>query len=90
MEEKQRRLKNDILAFARRYFSPDEIEMLTQIADPELRRQELIKLWTLKVSNSIQCYYCCCIAIFFVIVYLLLKFSALINQCKKKIQNYFV
>ncbi|KAE9605351.1 putative holo-[acyl-carrier-protein] synthase [Lupinus albus] len=48
VEEKQRRLKNDILAFARRYFSPHEIEMLTTIADPELRRQEFIKLWTLK------------------------------------------
>ncbi|MED6206737.1 hypothetical protein PIB30_029592 [Stylosanthes scabra] len=48
VEEKQRRLKNDVLAFARRYFSPDEIEMLTKIADPELRRLELIKLWTLK------------------------------------------
>ncbi|XP_020972359.1 uncharacterized protein LOC107626383 isoform X1 [Arachis ipaensis] len=48
VEEKQRRLKNDVLAFARRYFSPYEIEMLTQIADPELRRLELIKLWTLK------------------------------------------
>ncbi|CAL0318432.1 unnamed protein product [Lupinus luteus] len=48
VEEKQRRLKNDILAFARRYFSPHEIEILTTIADPELRRQEFIKLWTLK------------------------------------------
>ncbi|KAK2442086.1 4'-phosphopantetheinyl transferase superfamily [Trifolium repens] len=48
VEEKQRRLKNDILAFARRYFSPHEVEMLTHIVDPELRRQEFIKLWTLK------------------------------------------
>ncbi|KAJ1379837.1 4-phosphopantetheinyl transferase domain [Sesbania bispinosa] len=48
VEEKQRRLKNDILAFVRRYFSPPEIEMLAHIADPELRRQEFIKLWTLK------------------------------------------
>ncbi|XP_012569453.1 uncharacterized protein [Cicer arietinum] len=48
VEEKQRRLKNDILAFARRYFSPHELEMLTQIVDPELQRQEFIKLWTLK------------------------------------------
>ncbi|XP_020236894.1 uncharacterized protein LOC109816332 isoform X2 [Cajanus cajan] len=48
VEEKQRRLKNDILAFARRFFSPHEIEMLTHIADPELRLQEFIKLWTLK------------------------------------------
>ncbi|GAU49067.1 hypothetical protein TSUD_25260 [Trifolium subterraneum] len=48
VEEKQRRLKNDILAFARRYFSPHEVEMLTHIVDPELRHQEFIKLWTLK------------------------------------------
>lgn len=63
MEEKQRRLKNDILAFARRYFSSDEVQMLTHVADPELRRQEFIKLWTLKVSKSIECYYCRCVAI---------------------------
>ncbi|KAG4970701.1 hypothetical protein JHK85_037122 [Glycine max] len=50
VEEKQRRLKNDILAFAQRFFSPHEIEMLTHIADPELRLQEFIKLWTLKES----------------------------------------
>ncbi|XP_047164635.1 4'-phosphopantetheinyl transferase-like isoform X4 [Vigna umbellata] len=48
VEEKQRRLKNDTLAFAQRFFSPLEIEMLTHIVDPELRLQELIKLWTLK------------------------------------------
>ncbi|KAL5067679.1 hypothetical protein RYX36_018566 [Vicia faba] len=48
VEEKQRRLKNDILAFARRYFSPHEVEMLAHIVDPELRRHEFIKLWTLK------------------------------------------
>ncbi|KAK7278679.1 hypothetical protein RJT34_23714 [Clitoria ternatea] len=48
VEEKQRRLKNDHLAFARRYLSSHEIEMLTHIVDPELQRQELIKLWTLK------------------------------------------
>ncbi|GAU25199.1 hypothetical protein TSUD_150980 [Trifolium subterraneum] len=48
VEEKQRKLKNDILAFARRYFSPHEVEMLAHIVDPELRRLEFIKLWTLK------------------------------------------
>ncbi|CAL5207409.1 unnamed protein product [Lathyrus oleraceus] len=48
VEEKQRRLKNDILAFARRYYSPHEVEMLAHIEDPELRRHEFIKLWTLK------------------------------------------
>ncbi|XP_062160231.1 uncharacterized protein LOC133867469 [Alnus glutinosa] len=48
VEEKQRKLKNNILAFARRYFSPYEVELLTAISDPEFQRQELIKLWTLK------------------------------------------
>ncbi|CAK8571377.1 unnamed protein product [Lathyrus sativus] len=48
VEEKQRKLKNDILAFAHRYFSPHEVEMLAHIVDPELRRHEFIKLWTLK------------------------------------------
>ncbi|KAK4272710.1 hypothetical protein QN277_021227 [Acacia crassicarpa] len=48
VEEKQRRLKNDILAFARRYFTLREVEMLTGISDPETQRQEFIKLWTLK------------------------------------------
>ncbi|KAK4833880.1 hypothetical protein QYF36_012792 [Acer negundo] len=48
VEEKHRRIKNDILAFARRYFSPKEVKLLTAIIDPEIRRQEFIKLWTLK------------------------------------------
>lgn len=48
VEEKQRRLKNKILAFAKRYFSPDEVKLLTAISDPEIQRQEFIKLWTLK------------------------------------------
>ncbi|XP_038720650.1 4'-phosphopantetheinyl transferase ffp-like isoform X2 [Tripterygium wilfordii] len=50
VEEKQRRLKSDILSFAHRYFSPREVETLTMILDPEVRRQEFIKLWTLKES----------------------------------------
>lgn len=48
IEEKQRKLKNDILAFSQRYFSPYEVKRLTAISDPEVRRQEFIKLWTLK------------------------------------------
>ncbi|KAK7832461.1 4'-phosphopantetheinyl transferase [Quercus suber] len=53
VEEKQRKLKNDILAFARRYFSPYEVGLLTAISDPEFQRQEFIKLWTLKVSKVV-------------------------------------
>ncbi|XP_047324876.1 4'-phosphopantetheinyl transferase gsp-like isoform X2 [Impatiens glandulifera] len=48
VEEKERGIKNDIMAFARRYFSLHEVEFLASIPDPELQRQELIKLWTLK------------------------------------------
>ncbi|XP_039141720.1 uncharacterized protein LOC120278980 isoform X4 [Dioscorea cayenensis subsp. rotundata] len=48
LEEKQRRLKSDILSFARRYFSTFEVEFLQAIADPENQRQEFVKLWTLK------------------------------------------
>ncbi|XWS43404.1 hypothetical protein CRYUN_Cryun16bG0100700 [Craigia yunnanensis] len=48
VEEKQRRIKNNIVAFTRRYFSPYEVKLLTAISDPEVQRQEFIKLWTLK------------------------------------------
>ncbi|KAI3678452.1 hypothetical protein L6452_37746 [Arctium lappa] len=48
VEEKQRRMKNNILSFARRYFSREEVERLSAISDPEVQRQEVIKLWTLK------------------------------------------
>ncbi|KAJ0965649.1 hypothetical protein J5N97_026787 [Dioscorea zingiberensis] len=48
IEEKQRRLKNDILSFTRRYFSTCEVEFLRAIEDPENQRQEFVKLWTLK------------------------------------------
>ncbi|KAE8023365.1 hypothetical protein FH972_009071 [Carpinus fangiana] len=53
VEEKQRKLKNNILAFARRYFSPYEVELLTAISDPEFQRQEFIKLWTLKAFDIV-------------------------------------
>ncbi|KAK9921309.1 hypothetical protein M0R45_029824 [Rubus argutus] len=48
VEEKQRKLKHHILAFARRYFSSHEVEHLTSISDIEIQRQQFIKLWTLK------------------------------------------
>ncbi|CAK7341855.1 unnamed protein product [Dovyalis caffra] len=48
VEEKQRKIKNDILAFARRYFSLHEVEHLSAISDSEVQRQEFVKLWTLK------------------------------------------
>ncbi|XP_065855265.1 uncharacterized protein [Euphorbia lathyris] len=48
VEEKQRKIKNNILAFARRYFSCHEVKFLSSISDSEVQRQEFIKLWTLK------------------------------------------
>ncbi|CAN0926596.1 4'-phosphopantetheinyl transferase Sfp [Linum grandiflorum] len=48
VEEKQRRTKHSILAFAKRYFSAHEFEHLDAIPDLELQQQEFIKLWTLK------------------------------------------
>ncbi|KDP37312.1 hypothetical protein JCGZ_06766 [Jatropha curcas] len=48
IEEKQRNIKSNILAFARRYFSLHEVEYLSAISDSEVQRQEFIKLWTLK------------------------------------------
>ncbi|GMP49886.1 hypothetical protein CsSME_00016709 [Camellia sinensis var. sinensis] len=48
VEEKQRTIRNDILSFARRYFSHHEMDFLAAISDPEVQRQEFIKLWTLK------------------------------------------
>ncbi|KAJ4959312.1 hypothetical protein NE237_026423 [Protea cynaroides] len=48
VEDKQRKLRNNVLSFARRYFSPYEVEVLHSISDPDTQRQEFIKLWTLK------------------------------------------
>ncbi|KAL4186121.1 hypothetical protein AMTRI_Chr09g12650 [Amborella trichopoda] len=48
VEEKQRKMRNDILSFAKRYLSSQEVEYLCALKDPEIQRQELLKLWTLK------------------------------------------
>lgn len=48
VEEKQRTIKNDILSFARRYFSHEEVDFLAAIPNAEVQRQEFLKLWTLK------------------------------------------
>ncbi|XP_021844673.1 uncharacterized protein [Spinacia oleracea] len=48
VEDKKRTIKNDVMSFARRFFSPHEVEHLANILDPEIQRQEFIKLWTLK------------------------------------------
>ncbi|KAJ8899618.1 hypothetical protein K2173_018592 [Erythroxylum novogranatense] len=48
VEEKQRKTKNNMLAFVKRYFSPHEFKRLSSISDFEAQSQEFIKLWTLK------------------------------------------
>lgn len=48
IEDKQRTLKHDVLSFARRFFSPKEVEFLLGLKDPVMQHQECIKLWTLK------------------------------------------
>ncbi|XP_021765046.1 uncharacterized protein LOC110729603 [Chenopodium quinoa] len=48
VEDKNRTTKNDVISFARRFFSPCEVDHLANISEPELQRQEFIKLWTLK------------------------------------------
>ncbi|XP_043721630.1 uncharacterized protein LOC122669059 isoform X3 [Telopea speciosissima] len=48
VEDTQRKLRNNVLSFAQRYFSPYEVELLHAISDPDTQRQEFIKLWTLK------------------------------------------
>lgn len=53
VEEKQRKMRNNILSFARRYFTLSEVEFLQSFSDPEKQRREFIKLWTLKVSEFI-------------------------------------
>lgn len=64
MEEKQRKIKNDVLAFARRYFSLSEVEHLSAISDSEVQRQEFIKLWTLKVRMVLEVETPCIVGIF--------------------------
>ncbi|XP_075491537.1 uncharacterized protein LOC142529784 [Primulina tabacum] len=48
VEEKHRSIKHSILSFAKRYFSEHEVQFLATLTDPEVQRQEFIKLWTLK------------------------------------------
>lgn len=47
-------MKNNILSFAKRYFTFEEVELLSAISDPEVQRHEFIKLWTLKVRRYIK------------------------------------
>ncbi|CAH2054050.1 unnamed protein product [Thlaspi arvense] len=48
VEDKERKIKHDVLAFAKRFYSIDEVDYLSALPDPEVQRTEFIKLWTLK------------------------------------------
>ncbi|KAF9613351.1 hypothetical protein IFM89_007429 [Coptis chinensis] len=48
VEEKQRKTRNNLSSLARRFFTLDEVDYLNTISNPEIQRQEFIKLWTLK------------------------------------------
>ncbi|KAF7149432.1 hypothetical protein RHSIM_Rhsim03G0074200 [Rhododendron simsii] len=54
VEEKQRTIKNDILSFARRFFSHEEVDFLAAVPNAEVQRQEFIKLWTLKAYQRVK------------------------------------
>lgn len=43
-----------MISFARRYFSPQEVDLLASISDPEIQRCEFLKLWTLKVRKFVR------------------------------------
>ncbi|CAH8266548.1 unnamed protein product [Arabidopsis lyrata] len=48
LEDKERKIKHDVLALAERFYSTDEVKFLSTIPNPEVQRKEFIKLWTLK------------------------------------------
>ncbi|CAI9766386.1 unnamed protein product [Fraxinus pennsylvanica] len=48
MEEKHRTIKHNILSFAERYLSKDEVQFLADILDPEVQRQEFFTVFHLK------------------------------------------
>ncbi|XP_023637795.1 uncharacterized protein LOC17884708 isoform X2 [Capsella rubella] len=48
LEDKERKIKHDVLTLAERFYSTDEVKFLSTIPDPEVQRKEFIKLWTLK------------------------------------------
>ncbi|KAJ0263807.1 4'-phosphopantetheinyl transferase superfamily [Hirschfeldia incana] len=52
VEDKERKIKHDVLTFAKRFYSADEVNFLATIPDKEVQRKEFIKLWTLKVVST--------------------------------------
>lgn len=55
VEETSRKLRRNLMALAKRRFSPEEAEWLSQFEDPSEQHQRFMQLWTLKVKeNSID------------------------------------
>ena len=49
VEERDRKLSRNLMALARRRFSPEEADWLGRFEDPTEQRQRFMQLWTLKV-----------------------------------------
>ena len=49
VEEKDRKLSRNLMALARRRFSPEEADWLSRFEDPTQQQQRFMQLWTLKV-----------------------------------------
>jgi hypothetical protein len=52
VEERERKFTRDLMALARRQFSPEEADWLSQFTDPNEQRCQFIQLWTLKVDTN--------------------------------------
>lgn len=50
LEERDRKLSRNLMALARRRFSPEEADWLACFEDPVEQHQRFMQLWTLKVS----------------------------------------
>ncbi|VAH13488.1 unnamed protein product [Triticum turgidum subsp. durum] len=48
IEEKKRNTTKNISSLARRYFTPSEVNYLSEVSDSDAQRKEFLKLWTLK------------------------------------------
>lgn len=53
IEEKKRKTTKSIVSLARRFFTPSEANYLAQISDSYAQEKEFVKLWTLKVNESL-------------------------------------
>lgn len=53
VEEKDRKLSRNLMALARRHFSPEEAEWLAELTDPTEQHQRFMQLWTLKVIHCL-------------------------------------